>query len=69
MHTGSVMLVVALLFVMGLTLYGPDSMISSTAAIDFGTAKAGATAAGFVKRLRLRWARSSAACCRATSTR
>ncbi|AYN16629.1 MFS transporter [Pseudomonas monteilii] len=48
MHTGSVMLVVALLFVMGLTLYGPDSMISGAAAIDFGTAKAGATAAGFV---------------------
>ena len=48
MHTGSVILVVALLFVMGLTLYGPDSMISGAAAIDFGTAKAGATAAGFV---------------------
>jgi OPA family glycerol-3-phosphate transporter-like MFS transporter len=48
LHTGSVMLVVALLFVMGLTLYGPDSMISGAAAIDFGTAKAGATAAGFV---------------------
>ena len=48
MHTGSVALVVALLFVMGLTLYGPDSMISGAAAIDFGTAKAGATAAGFV---------------------
>lgn len=48
LHTGSVALVVALLFVMGLTLYGPDSMISGAAAIDFGTAKAGATAAGFV---------------------
>ena len=48
LHTGSVMLVVALLFVMGLTLYGPDSMISGAAAIDFGKAKAGATAAGFV---------------------
>ena len=48
LHTGSVMLVVLLLFVMGLTLYGPDSMISGAAAIDFGTAKAGATAAGFV---------------------
>ncbi|MGE7956064.1 MFS transporter [Pseudomonas sp. NPDC089530] len=48
LHTGSVWLVVALLFVMGLTLYGPDSMISGAAAIDFGTAKAGATAAGFV---------------------
>jgi sugar phosphate permease len=48
LHTGSVLLVVALLFVMGLTLYGPDSMISGAAAIDFGKAKAGATAAGFV---------------------
>ena len=48
LQTGSVLLVVALLFVMGLTLYGPDSMISGAAAIDFGTAKAGATAAGFV---------------------
>ncbi|MDE1168059.1 MAG: MFS transporter [Pseudomonas sp.] len=48
MHTGSVMVVVSLLFVMGLTLYGPDAMISGAAAIDFGTAKAGATAAGFV---------------------
>jgi sugar phosphate permease len=48
LHSGSVLLVVVLLFVMGLTLYGPDSMISGAAAIDFGTAKAGATAAGFV---------------------
>jgi len=48
LHTGSVLLVVVLLFVMGLTLYGPDSMISGAAAIDFGKAKAGATAAGFV---------------------
>ena len=48
MTSGSVVLVVALLFVMGLTLYGPDSMISGAAAIDFGSAKAGATAAGFV---------------------
>ncbi|CAN7362941.1 MFS transporter [Pseudomonas umsongensis] len=48
LHSGSVVLVVALLFFMGLTLYGPDSMISGAAAIDFGTAKAGATAAGFV---------------------
>ncbi len=48
LQSGSVLLVVALLFVMGLTLYGPDSMICGAAAIDFGTAKAGATAAGFV---------------------
>ncbi|NBF04171.1 MFS transporter [Pseudomonas sp. Fl5BN2] len=48
LHTGSVVLVMVLLFFMGLTLYGPDSMISGAAAIDFGSAKAGATAAGFV---------------------
>ena len=48
LHTGSVALVMALLFFMGLTLYGPDSMICGAAAIDFGSAKAGATAAGFV---------------------
>ncbi|MBA1195633.1 MFS transporter [Pseudomonas plecoglossicida] len=48
MNSGSIAMVVGLLFVMGLTLYGPDSMISGAAAIDFGSAKAGATAAGFV---------------------
>ncbi|MDF3936838.1 MFS transporter [Pseudomonas citronellolis] len=48
MQTGSAALVFALLFMMGLTLYGPDSMISGAAAIDFGTDKAAATAAGFV---------------------
>ncbi|WP_411564664.1 MFS transporter [Pseudomonas shirazensis] len=48
MNSGSIALAVGLLFVMGLTLYGPDSMISGAAAIDFGSAKAGATAAGFV---------------------
>lgn len=47
MATGSVLVVVALLFVMGLTLYGPDAMISGAAAIDFGKETAG-TAAGFV---------------------
>lgn len=48
MQTGSSLMVLALLFMMGLTLYGPDSMISGAAAIDFGTDKAAATAAGFV---------------------
>nr|WP_187670637.1 MFS transporter [Pseudomonas carbonaria] len=47
MQSGSVLLVVGLLFMMGLTLYGPDSMISSSAAIDFGKGTAG-TASGFV---------------------
>ncbi|AOE83373.1 MFS transporter [Pseudomonas sp. TCU-HL1] len=48
MQSGSLYLVVGLLFMMGMTLYGPDSMISSSAAIDFGTQEAAGTAAGFV---------------------
>ncbi|WXL24950.1 MFS transporter [Ectopseudomonas mendocina] len=47
MQSGSVYLVVGLLFMMGLTLYGPDAMISGAAAIDFGKGTAG-TATGFV---------------------
>ncbi|MDR5902795.1 MFS transporter [Halomonas icarae] len=47
MQTGSVAVVVALLFMVGLTLYGPDSMICGSAAIDFGKGSA-ATASGFV---------------------
>ncbi|WP_220803700.1 MFS transporter [Pseudomonas sp. NCCP-436] len=47
MASGNVYLVVGLLFMMGLTLYGPDAMISGAAAIDFGKGTAG-TAAGFV---------------------
>lgn len=47
MQSGSVLLVVGLLFMMGLTLYGPDSMISSSAAIDYSKGAAG-TASGFV---------------------
>ncbi|MFC6336655.1 MFS transporter [Pseudomonas sp. CCM 7891] len=47
LQTGSVLVVVALLFMMGLTLYGPDSMICGAAAIDFGKGSAG-TATGFV---------------------
>lgn len=48
MQSGSLYLVVGLLFLMGMTLYGPDSMISSSAAVDFGTQEAAGTAAGFV---------------------
>ncbi len=48
MQTGSSLLVLGLLFMMGLTLYGPDSMISGAAAVDFGTGEAAGTAAGFV---------------------
>ncbi|AMO75759.1 MFS transporter [Pseudomonas citronellolis] len=46
--SGSLYLVVGLLFLMGVTLYGPDSMISGAAAIDFGTRQAAGTATGFV---------------------
>jgi OPA family sugar phosphate sensor protein UhpC-like MFS transporter len=35
-------------FLIGLFLYGPDSMISSTAAIDFGTKRAAGAATGFI---------------------
>lgn len=48
MQSGSLYLVVGLLFMMGMTLYGPDSMISGSAAIDFGDQDGAGTAAGFV---------------------
>jgi len=48
MQSGSLYFVVGLLFMMGMTLYGPDSMISGTAAIDFGNKDGAASAAGFV---------------------
>ncbi|HGW3372992.1 TPA: MFS transporter [Pseudomonas aeruginosa] len=48
MTTGSIPIVVGLLFMMGLTLYGPDWMICGSAAIDFGTSEAAGTASGFV---------------------
>jgi sugar phosphate permease len=47
-QTGSVWLMLGILFFIGLTLYGPDSMISGAAAIDFGTRKGAGTAAGFI---------------------
>ena len=48
MQSGNIYLVVGLLFMMGVTLYGPDSMISGAAAIDFGTSESAGTATGFV---------------------
>ena len=48
MQSGSLYMVVGLLFMMGLTLYGPDSMMSGSAAIDFGSKDGAASAAGFV---------------------
>ncbi|ANG65209.1 MFS transporter [Marinobacterium aestuarii] len=47
-HTGSIPLVVGMLFLIGITLYGPDSMLSGSAAVDFGTRKGAGTATGFV---------------------
>jgi OPA family sugar phosphate sensor protein UhpC-like MFS transporter len=40
-----------LLFLIGFLLYGPDSLLSGTAAMDFGTRKGAATAAGFINGL------------------
>jgi OPA family sugar phosphate sensor protein UhpC-like MFS transporter len=38
----------AYFFLVGLFLYGPDSMVSATAAIDFGTKRGTGAATGFV---------------------
>jgi len=37
-----------LLFLVGFLIYGPDSLVSATAAIDFGTRKGASTAAGII---------------------
>lgn len=47
-QTGNLPITVVMLFLMGLTLYGPDSMLCGAAAIDFGTSEGAGTAAGFV---------------------
>ncbi|WP_107852297.1 MFS transporter [Oceanimonas marisflavi] len=47
-HSGSIAMVVGMLFLIGITLYGPDSMVSGSAAVDFGTRKGAGTATGFV---------------------
>src|SRR5262249_10260710 len=36
------------LFLMGLLIYAPDSLVSGTAAIDFGTKKGASTASGLI---------------------
>ncbi|MDI3421185.1 MFS transporter [Streptomyces luteolus] len=46
--TGSVPVMIAVLAVIGLTVYAADSMISCVAAVDFGTDKGAGTAAGLV---------------------
>ena len=40
--------VAVLLFILGFLLYGPDSLVSATAAIDFGTRKGASTASGLI---------------------
>jgi OPA family sugar phosphate sensor protein UhpC-like MFS transporter len=40
-----------LFFLIGFLLYGPDSLLTGTAAMDFGTNKGAGTAAGFVNGL------------------
>jgi len=40
--------IAGLLFMIGLLLFGPDSLISGTAAMDFGTSEGASTAAGII---------------------
>ena len=40
--------IAGLLFVIGFLLYGPDSLVSATAALDFGTSKGASTASGLI---------------------
>lgn len=47
-NSGSISVMIGMLFAIGFFLYVPDSLISGTAAIDFGSKKGAATAAGFI---------------------
>lgn len=47
-NSGSTGGVLVAFFLIGLFLYGPDSMVSATAAVDFGTKKGAGSAAGFI---------------------
>ncbi len=47
-HIHSIWVMTAFFFLSGVFLFGPDSMISSTASIDFGTKRGAGTATGFV---------------------
>ena len=47
-HIHSLWLMTAFFFLVGVFLYGPDSMVSATASIDFGTKRGAGTATGFV---------------------
>jgi len=44
----SSMISAGLLFLLGFFLYGPDSLVSATAAVDFGTSKGASTASGVI---------------------
>jgi OPA family sugar phosphate sensor protein UhpC-like MFS transporter len=44
----NIWLMVAFFFFVGVFLYGPDSMLSATAAIDFGTKRGAGAATGLV---------------------
>jgi OPA family sugar phosphate sensor protein UhpC-like MFS transporter len=41
----------AILFLAGFLIYGPDSLVSATAAVDFGTSKGASTASGIINGL------------------
>jgi OPA family glycerol-3-phosphate transporter-like MFS transporter len=48
MHIHNLWLMRAFFFFIGVFLYGPDSMLSATAAIDFGTKRGAGAATGFI---------------------
>jgi MFS transporter, OPA family, glycerol-3-phosphate transporter len=48
MHIDNLWVMRAFFFFVGVFLYGPDSMLSATAAIDFGTKRGAGAATGFV---------------------
>lgn len=45
------LVIAGLLFIIGFLLYGPDSLVSATAALDFGTSKGASTASGLINGL------------------
>ncbi len=47
-NSGSIGGILLAFFLIGLFLFGPDSMLSATAAIEFGTKKGAGSAAGFI---------------------
>src|SRR4029077_20174911 len=47
-HIDSTWIMAGVFFFVGIFLFGPDSIISGTAAIDFGTKRGAGTATGFI---------------------